>query len=145
MKKRTYNYEIMFLIGQAQAADLGAVIEHLKEILVTRGHGEILAIKKWDERRLAFEIRGQKRGMYILCYAKLPGEDLAHVERDCNLSEKILRTLIIRADHLTLDEIKAHDDMQGLLTEAKLRAERPKDLPPAPAPAEAPVAEPSPA
>jgi small subunit ribosomal protein S6 len=143
--KRTYNYEIMFLIGQAQAADLAAAIEHLKEIIVTRGHGEILAIKKWDERRLAYEIRGQKRGMYILCYAKLAGENLAHVERDCNLSEKILRTLIIRADHLTPDEIKAQDDLQGLMTEAKLRAERPKDVPVAPAPAEAPASEPTPA
>lgn len=120
--KRSYNYEIMFLIGQAQSGDLGAVIKHIEEIM-TRGHATVLAMRKWDERRLAYEIRGQKRGLYILCYATIPGENLAHVERDCNLSETILRTLIVRADHMTSDEMKAADDRAGLATEAKLRGE----------------------
>jgi len=58
---RTYTYEAMFLIGQAAAADLASSIEHIKEIL-GRGHAELIAMRKWDERRLAFEIDKQKRG-----------------------------------------------------------------------------------
>lgn len=127
--KRLYNYEIMFLIGQNQTGDLNAIIDHIKDIVVTRGHGEILAMKKWDERRLAYEISGQKRGLYILCYARCPGSDMSHIERDCNLSEKILRTLIIRCDHLSTEDIKALDATADLHAEAKLRADRSKEAP----------------
>jgi len=122
--KQFYNYEAMFIIGQSVAADLAGVIEHLKEILA-RGNAEIIAMRKWDERRLAYEIRGQKRGLYILVYFRAPGPDVAHIERDCNLSEKILRALILRADQFTQDEMLAADARKELDIEAKLRAEKP--------------------
>lgn len=98
-EKRTYQYEAMFLISQAVASDLAGALAHINEIL-HRGHAEVIAMKKWDERRLAYEVRGQKRGMYILVYFKAPGPDVAHIERDCNLSEKVLRTLILRCDQI---------------------------------------------
>src|SRR5205823_5441403 len=78
--------------------------------------------RKWDERRLAYEIKKQKRGLYILAYFKAPGGSLSHIERDCNLSEKILRVLLLRADHLTVEEMQAADAREALDTEAKLRA-----------------------
>ena len=123
---RTYTYEAMFLIGQAAAADLASSIEHIKEIL-GRGHAELIAMRKWDERRLAFEIKKQKRGLYILTYFTAPNTSITHIERDCNLSEKILRVMILRADHLTRDEMLATDAREALDTEAKLRATRPAD------------------
>lgn len=134
---RSYNYEAMFLIGQSVSADLTGVIQHINEIL-TRGHAELIAMRKWDERRLAYEIRGQKRGLYILVYFKANGPDVAHIERDCNLSEKILRTLILRADHLTQEEMTSADARKELEVEAKMRAERPAT--PAPGTAAAPAA-----
>lgn len=140
-KKRVYNYEAMFLLSQAVAADLNSAIEHIKEI-ISRGHGEIIAMRKWDERRLAYEIQGQKRGYYVLVYFKAPGVDIAHVERDCNLSEKVLRTMILRCDTMTEDEMRGLDARKELEVEAKLRAERPVvAAPAAPAATDAPAAE----
>ena len=130
--KRVYNYEAMFLLSQAVAADLGTAVDHIKEILA-RGHAEIIAMKKWDDRRLAYEIKGQKRGVYILAYFKAPGVDISHVERDCNLSEKVLRALILRADHLSIEEMTALDGRKELNLEAKLRGEKPAATEPAPA------------
>ena len=140
--KRTYQYEAMFIIGQSQAADLTGVIAHINEVL-SRGHAEVIAMKKWDERRLAYEIRGQKRGLYILVYFKAPGVDVAHIERDCNLSEKILRTLILRADHLTAEEMQSADGRKELEIEAKMRAEKPATPAPAAAAPAAPAEQPS--
>ncbi|HRJ50922.1 MAG TPA: 30S ribosomal protein S6, partial [Phycisphaerales bacterium] len=111
--RREYTYEAMFLFSQGVAADLGGAIDHLKEI-IARGHGEILAMRKWDDRRLAYEIDGQKRGVYILVYFKAPNDQLSHIERDCNLSEKVLRVLILRADHLSIEEIQAADARKEL-------------------------------
>jgi small subunit ribosomal protein S6 len=120
---RIYTYEVMFLIGQAQAADLTGVIEHINELFARSG-AEVLAMRKWDERRLAYEIRKQKRGLYILAYIEAPGRNLSQFERDCNLSERILRTMVLRADHLTPEEILAQDARGELETEARLRATR---------------------
>jgi small subunit ribosomal protein S6 len=139
---RTYNYEAMFLMSQSVAADLGGAVEHIKEV-IARGHGEIIAMRKWDERRLAYEIRGQKRGTYILCYFKAPNTMLSHIERDCNLSEKILRALIVRADHLSADEIQAADGRKELEVEMRLRGQQAQGA--APAPAAAPAAPAAPA
>jgi small subunit ribosomal protein S6 len=132
-EKRVYQYEAMFLISQSVAADLKGVIDHINEVLA-RGHASVIAMRKWDERRLAYEIAGQKRGLYILTYFRAPGPDIAHIERDCNLSEKILRTMIIRADHMSEDQMKAADGRKELEVEAKMRAERP--VTPVPAAAE---------
>lgn len=135
---RKYYYEAMFLVGQAVAADLGGAVAHINEIL-SRGHAEIVALKKWDERRLAYEIKGQKRGTYILVYFKAEAKSLSHIERDCNLSEKVLRSLILRADHLSIEEMQATDGRKELEVEIKMRATQPvtpaADQPAAPAPA----------
>ena len=120
---RTYTYEAMFLFSQATAADFGGAIAHLREILDKAG-AQVIAMKKWDERRLAYEIDKQKRGVYILTYFTVSAKNVAQIERSCNLSEKVLRHLITRADHLTLDEMKATDAQKELETEARLRAER---------------------
>lgn len=140
--KRTYTYEALFLFGQAASANLGEAVDHVKEI-ISRAHGEVLALRKWDERRLAYEVKGQKRGLYMLAYFKAPNDQLSHVERDCNLSEKILRFMMIRADHLNEEEIAALDGRKELETEIKLRAAAPAPGAPAQPTAEPAEAAPS--
>lgn len=119
-KGRRYNYEAMFLLSQAQAAQLGEAVEHINE-LFKRAQAEVHAMKKWDERRLAYEIDKNKRGTYILAYFTADPVHMPGLERDCNLSEKILRVLVSRCDHLSLDEMKAADARQDLATEAEMR------------------------
>jgi small subunit ribosomal protein S6 len=119
--KRTY--EGMYLISQQVAATFGEAIKHIRETIESAG-GEIIAMKKWDERRLAYEIDKQKRGVYILCYFEAPTSALIKIENNCNLSEQILRTMFTRTDHLTPEEISANDERQALADEANLRATR---------------------
>ncbi len=118
----THMYEIMFLIGQGTAARLGEVIEHINTIF-ERSNIEIISMQKWDERRLAYEMDKQKRGVYLLAYVNAEPGNIAGFERDCNLSEQIMRVLVLRADHLTLEEAQAFDRREDLMAEAKLRAE----------------------
>lgn len=122
-ENKTMPYEAMFLISQSVAADLNGVVEHINEILA-KGDAEVIAMKKWDERRLAFEIDKQKRGVYILCYFNAPTDGVARIERECNLSERIMRMMVLRADHLSEDEMRAADAREELAVEAKLRAEK---------------------
>lgn len=119
-KGRSCNYEVMFLLSQAQAAQLGEAVDHIND-LFKRAHATVHGLKKWDERRLAYEIDKNKRGTYLLGYFTADPANLAGFERDCNLSEKLLRTLVTRCDHMSVDEMKATDARQDLATEVELR------------------------
>lgn len=120
---RIGTYEAMFLANQGAAAAFGDLLAHINE-LFGRANAEVIAMQKWDERRLAYEIDKQKRGVYILAYISCPTDMVAHLERDVVISDKLLRVLITDASHLSAEEIAAIDDRKGLEVEAKMRAER---------------------
>jgi len=60
-----------------------------------------LFLRRWDDRRLTYKIKGRRRGVYVLVYFKAPADRIAPMERDAQISEQILRLLVLRADHLT--------------------------------------------
>jgi small subunit ribosomal protein S6 len=94
-------YEGLFLIDAAEAAsDWDGVTEMIKRIL-EKGSAEIVSLRKWDERRLAYDIKGKDRGTYILVYFNAPTAAISSIERDIRLSERIMRAMIIRGDQLT--------------------------------------------
>ena len=117
---RTAQYEGMFLFPQSAVADLQGTVETVKQMLTARG-ATICSITKWDERRLAYDIAGNKRGLYILAYFTAPTAMLKEIERDCNLSEKLLRSMVTRADHLTEEQLRNAEAMQRTADEARLR------------------------
>ncbi len=116
-------YEAMFLISQQVASDFAGAIQHIRDLL-DRAGAEVLAMQKWDERRLAYEIDKQRRGIYILTYFYAEPDAIAPLERNCNISEQIMRVLITRADHLSEDQMRAADRTKDLEAEARMRAER---------------------
>jgi small subunit ribosomal protein S6 len=99
-------YEAMFLFGTSTSADSEGAIA-LARGIVERHQGKVLVIKKWDERKLTYEINKQKRGTYIVCYFTAPGTSIAPIERDSKLNEQVLRVLITTADHLNQEEMAA--------------------------------------
>ncbi len=93
-------YEGLFLFNtQAIDGDLQQAVDHLNEIL-QRADAQIVAMTRWDERKLSFPIEGQKRGLYLLTYFRVRGTQVANIERDVNLSELLLRAMVLRADHM---------------------------------------------
>lgn len=122
-ENRTNVYEGMFLFPQAVTSNLQKAVDHLKQIL-DRTSAEVLSFRKWDERKLAYEIDGNKRGVYFLVYFRAPAENMERFNRDCNLSEELLRSLVIRADHLTQEQIEAAEGRAALEDEIRLRGEQ---------------------
>ena len=93
-------YEGLFLFNpSAVNSSVGQAMQLVRELLERQG-AEIISIARWDERKLAYEIKGQKRGLYILAHFRVNGKLIANIERDVELSEQFVRSLIIRADHM---------------------------------------------
>lgn len=122
-EQRTGVYEIMILVSQGEASYLAELLEHFNTLFERCG-ANVIALQKWDERRLAYEIDKQRRGVYFLGYVEIDTRKVAQFERDTNISEKILRVMITKADHLHREQMEAADGREELRVEAKMRAER---------------------
>jgi small subunit ribosomal protein S6 len=98
-------YEVMFLIDSAEAAkDWDGIIELVTKML-NKIDAQIVSLRKWDDRPLAYPIKRVARGTYILAYFKADGLKIHELERDVLLSERVMRALILRTEHLTEEEI----------------------------------------
>jgi len=116
-------YEGLFLFPQSATANLQGAVDHIKGILEKAG-ATIKTFSKWDDRRLAYEIDGNKRGVYFLAYFNAPASAMSIIERQCNQSEDVLRTMITKADHIPSDTIDANEGSQELAVEIKVRSEK---------------------
>ena len=130
-------YEAMFLVDPADAAVWDDLSKHLAGILERHG-GEIIGLTRWDERKLAYPVAARKRGTYVLSFFGLKnGDAVALIERDCQLSEKVLRALVLRADHFKVSDMRmqlgadVREDVARRLEEA--RGEQPAAAATAPA------------
>jgi len=104
-------YEGMFLVDSALAtADWEGTLGFVENIL-KRADAEVVAIRKWGERKLAYDIEHKSRGTYILAYFKADGSRIAGIEKDVLLSEKIMRVLILGTEKRPPEMIEA--DIKG--------------------------------
>ena len=99
-------YEGMFLVDSGKAAsDWDGVNAAINKIL-ERAEAEIVSMRKWDDRRLAYDIRRTSRGTYMLCYFKAEGQKIQGIEKDVQLSENVIRVLILSTDQMTKEDIE---------------------------------------
>lgn len=114
-------YEGMFIISDTVAgSDWEAAVKHVEDLLKNRG-AEVLKSEKWEERKFAYKLKGHKRGVYLLIYFNAPTDSISLIKRDFELSDIVLRTLIVKVDKIKEskpeeetenpeEEIKAIDD-----------------------------------
>jgi len=89
-------YEGMFLIDNTHAnAEWDTVVNKIHEILL-KNEAEIVKTEKWGEKKLAYKIKGHKRGTYLLVHFNAKNTSIANIERDLQLSDFIIRSLILR-------------------------------------------------
>ena len=63
--------------------------------IFTKHGAKILSNRRWDERRLAYPIKGQQRGTFLLLYIAADTQSLGGIRRDLQFHESLLRTLIV--------------------------------------------------
>jgi len=101
-------YEGMFIFDSNRyARDQVGISGQIAEMVQKLG-GEVLASRMWEERRLAYPIDGHRKGTYWLCYFKLDSGQLVALNRQCQLSESILRNLVLKVDPRIADALVSH-------------------------------------
>lgn len=116
-------YEAMFLVDSAQAAADWDGVNKAVRVVLERAGAEIVSIRRWDERKLAYDIKGRSRGTYILCYFRVDGGKIQTIERDAQLSERIMRVLVLNVEHMSQEDIEKDTPA----TKEKAKAEQAKE------------------
>jgi len=88
----------MFLLDPNKVSgDVQGAAKQLQTLLERNG-AEILASRPWDERKLAYPIKNVKKGLYYLTAFRSLGPKIPELERDFQLSELIVRYMVIRVE-----------------------------------------------
>lgn len=115
-------YEGLFLVDSAlAAADWQLVNDTIQKILNKAG-AEVASFRKWDERKLTYDIGRVTRGTYILIYFHCDPLRIHEVERDVQLSETLMRVMILRADEMPKEDIDKPTPLMIAETQAQAEA-----------------------
>lgn len=101
-------YEGMFILESGRyGRDPEGVAGQIPQMIEEAG-GKILVSRLWEERRLAYPIKGHRKGTYWLTYFQLEGPRLADIRRKTDLNETILRALFLKVNPRIVDALVAH-------------------------------------
>ncbi len=101
-------YEGMFILDSSlYGRNPDTVSKQIPEMIEAAG-GSVLVSRLWEERRLAYPIDGHRKGTYWLTYSRIDGTKIADLERQCQLSESIIRVLFLKVDPRIVEPLVAH-------------------------------------
>ncbi len=108
MAEKKAVYEGLFIFDANRLArDREGLPREVTE-LIEAVDGDIEVSRLWEERRLAYPIRGQRKGAYWITYFRLPTGKVSELTRSCELNEGILRQLFVRLPDALVDAILDH-------------------------------------
>jgi small subunit ribosomal protein S6 len=92
------SYEVAFILQpDLDETSLNALVDKVKG-WVTAAGGQVAQTDLWGRRRLAYPIRKQKEGQYILMQTQMTTTGTREVERNLRLTEQVMRFQVIRTD-----------------------------------------------
>lgn len=93
----TNKYELVFVLSMELGDDGIEAYQQRVEDLI-KEHGEVAEVDVWGQRRLAYEIKDQREGYYILIHFNSEPEFPEELDRVLKLNDQVLRHMIVRAE-----------------------------------------------
>lgn len=111
-------YETVFIARQ----DISAIqVEELTETftkVISDSDGEIVKKENWGLRTLAYKIKKNRKGHYVMINIDAPSAAIHEMERQMRLNEDILRHLTIKID--------AFEEGPSVMMNSRTRDDRPQ-------------------
>ena len=90
-------YEIIFIVKPLEEEAINAVIEKFSKLIVANG-GTIDKEDRWGKKRLAYEIKKEAEGFYVLFYVTCEPACVDECDRVMKITDDILKHMIVRSD-----------------------------------------------
>ena len=93
-------YECVFIARQdISAQQVETLTAELTNIL-TQGGGSVSKTEYWGLRNIAYRVKKNRKGHYVLLNIDAPSAAVKEMERQMSINEDVLRTLTIRVEEL---------------------------------------------
>jgi small subunit ribosomal protein S6 len=90
-------YEVIFVVKPLEEEAVNAVIEKFSKLITANG-GTIDKEDRWGKRRLAYEIKDEHEGYYVLFYVTCEPACVSECDRVMKITDELLKHMIVRTD-----------------------------------------------
>ena len=91
-------YDIIFIVPVDLPEDEISAMCERYSTFITDHQGIVVKIDRWGKRKLAYEIKKQRRGYYLLFDVVSDHAAITEIERNFKIDERILKYLTVRRD-----------------------------------------------
>lgn len=107
------NYESVLIARQdLGASQVNTLVSDLSEVLKKEG-GEVVKVDNWGLKNLAYRIKKNRKGHYVLLNISAPAKAIAEYERLMRLNEDIIRYMTIKVDQFN-NEMSSEEDIAAV-------------------------------
>lgn len=133
-------YEVMFIIRPDVPEDDANRLVAQMETVVSGAGGKVEKVDRMGHRRLAYRVKKNREGVYVLFTLEGSGDTVKELERRLKVTDAVIKFITVRVD----EELKRAEKRKALRAEAEARRPRPKPVaaPAVEAPSAAPAADP---
>ena len=101
-------YESVLIARQdLGASQVNTLVDELKNVISAQG-GEVVRVDNWGLKNLAYRIKKNRKGHYVLMNISAPASAVAEYERVMRVNEDIIRYMTVKVDEfnneMTSDE-----------------------------------------
>jgi len=111
-------YEQIYILRPALSEDeISRVVENTNQLILDDG-GAVIFLNKWGMRKLAYPIKKEIQGYYILCDFAATPDVVSEIERKFRIDDAVLKYLTVRvSDTISAEEIStAISEAEALAT-----------------------------
>ncbi|MEW6544530.1 MAG: 30S ribosomal protein S6 [Nitrospirota bacterium] len=91
-------YESIFIVRPSLTDDdTGKLIEKMKGVLEKSG-ATLLKLENWGRKKLAYEVRRERKGTFVYVHFKSPGTAVAELERAYRLEDSVIKFLTVKQE-----------------------------------------------
>lgn len=90
-------YEIAILFDPDLEVDMEKATSRVEKILADNG-AKITNVDSWGKRKLAYTIKKHDQAVYVFYTAEIPGANVQKIESILNITDEVIRFLIVRPD-----------------------------------------------
>ena len=106
-------YENMVILDSNKYAQDPSGLAATVQNLVARLGGEVLVSRLWNEQKLAYPIKGHRKGTYWLTYMRLDSSKLTEFNRELRINESVMRTLTLLVEPRLVEALVEHAKTGG--------------------------------
>ena len=104
-------YEIAVLYDPGLEVGLEKATSRVEKIFKDNG-GKVVSVDNWGKRKLAYPIKKNDFAIYLFYTLELPPASVQRIENTLNITEEVIRFLIVRPDLKAIAKAEAEMALQ---------------------------------